>query len=93
VRLDEELRRLDVLDALAKRRIAPSSAIKRCLWRGCDSEKGKVTAWLAELQSGNTGYLGKVGRRWAWLEGSRDEMLAHVADDLFAEAAMAVASQ
>ena len=42
--------------------------------------------WIALLQDGHFGLLFKVARRWRWVTGSRDDVLACVPDPLFADA-------
>ena len=86
--LDEELRRLDVAHALDLRKKTPSRPIVRAIHRG--AEKGNVVLWLAELEGGQLGLLSKQGVRWAWNEGSRDEILATIPDAHFERAVMAV---
>jgi hypothetical protein len=87
VTVDEELRRLDVVHALFQRKKQPQSPVVRALWRGAAG--GKVALWLALLEDGQHGLLSKIGRRWSWTEGSRDDVLATVPDDRFEEAVMA----
>ena len=87
--LDDELRRLDVEDALRKKKKEPSSPVACALWRA--GEGKKVLFWLARLEDGRYGLLSKIGRRWAWTEGDRDHVLATVPDDRFEAAVMAAA--
>jgi hypothetical protein len=85
--VDEELRRLDVAHALDTRKKSPSRPIVRAIHRA--AEKGQVMLWLAELEGGQLGLLAKQGRRWAWTEGTRDDILAMIPDAHFEAAVMA----
>jgi hypothetical protein len=81
-KLDEELRRLDVISALGARTV-PSSSVAQAVYRA-------ENIWLARLESGVYGLLLKRGRTSTWLEGGLDEMLASVPDAFF-EAAVGAA--
>lgn len=59
--------------------------VERVLWRGADA-KGNAGHWVARLAKGQYASLQKLGTRWAWLEGSRDDVLACVPDVAFAAA-------
>jgi hypothetical protein len=101
ITLDEELRRLDVVHALYLKKKTPSAPITRALWRG--GTGNKVLYWLALLEGGRApcsqeesvffgghlGLLSKIGSRWTWTEGSRDDVLATIPDDRFEEAVLA----
>lgn len=91
--LDEEILRLDCVTALERQEKTATSPIAHALWRGVttpDKKAGdqpaKVNHWLARLENGRYGLLAKLGRRWAWTEGPRDDVLATVPEALFAEA-------
>ena len=74
---------LDVVNALTKRKKEPGQPVARCLWRGTDADGAAL--WLAELEGGTSGLLRKVGRRWQWFEGPRDEVLANLPGERFEE--------
>jgi hypothetical protein len=86
--LDDELRRLDIVHALALRGRTPSRPVARAIFRGADA-RGKVVVWVARLEGGAHGLLARQGRLWAWTEGSYDDVLATVPDVHFEAAAMA----
>lgn len=83
VTLDAALRRLDVVNALTKRKKEPGQPVARCLWRGTDADGAAL--WLAGFEGGTSGLLRKVGRRWQWFEGPRDEVLANLPGERFEE--------
>lgn len=85
--LDEELRRLDVSNAVEARKRSPSRPIVRAIHRA--HEDGRVVLWLAELDGGKLGLLSKQGRLWTWNEGERDDVLAMIPDAHFERAVMA----
>ena len=86
-RLDDELRRLDVVNALAKRKEQPTVPIRHCVWRASDGKA--VRLHLAELADGRFGLLCKLKGRYRWMEGERDEILASVPEEWFAGAVSA----
>ncbi len=64
---------------------------ERVLWRGTDP-KGNANQWLVRLRPELYALLHKLGARWAWAEGSRDDMLATIrAVDFAAATAVAFA--
>jgi hypothetical protein len=81
-RLDDELRRVDVIHALEQRKREPTAPITRAIHRGANSD-GEVVLWCAELADGRFGLFRKEGRRWLWSEGPRDEIVALVPDGHF----------
>ncbi|MCP3140365.1 hypothetical protein [Pyxidicoccus xibeiensis] len=88
--LDARILRLECSAAIAP--LVPGGAvpdIAEVLWRG-DGGKGRVLHFIARLSDGTYGLVTKLGRRWAWVHGNRDEVLASVPDTLFPEAARAV---
>ncbi len=86
VELDERALALEFAAwASAKGPLQAPPAIRRVLWRGAD-EKGHPALWVVRLAEGGHGILSKVGRRWAWTQGTRDEVLASVPDAQFAAA-------
>jgi len=86
--LDDELRRIDVENALEVRHRKASSKIRRAVWRG-GPNKRTVTFWLAELADGRYGLLAREPRRWKWTEGERDDVFALIPDAHFEEAVLA----
>jgi hypothetical protein len=86
--LDAELRRLDVVHALAVRKKKASSPITHAIHRAVD-DSGTPALWLARLENGALGLLGKQQRFWIWSEGGRDEILATIPDEHFERAVMA----
>lgn len=82
--VDEGLRKLDVANALEKRKQQPSSPVARAIWRGDDGTKVRI--WLAQLEDGAYGLLYKPKSRYAWLEGDRESVLASLPDAWFGEA-------
>jgi hypothetical protein len=61
------------------------AVFERVLWRGGDA-KGDCVTWVARVRTGVYSILSKVGARWRWAEGTRDDTLASVPDGLFAAA-------
>jgi hypothetical protein len=52
----------------------------RVLWRGSDA-KCNASKWIVRLAPGAYVLLSKVGSRWQWFEGTRDDVLASLGDD------------
>jgi hypothetical protein len=69
-----------------ERQVKPSSPAVAICVRPKGKMKRVPPLVVARLQSGRYGLWHKVGTRWAWSEGSRDEVLATV-PDAFMEAA------
>jgi len=61
------------------------ATFERVLWRGGDGE-GDCVMWVARVREGVYVLLSKVGARWRWAEGKRDDTLAAVPDSMFAAA-------
>jgi hypothetical protein len=73
-------------EVVDKGKQAKPPAIDRVLWRG-DGGKGFPTLWLVRLAGGKGyGLLSKVGTRYAWNLGIRDDMLSSVPDTHFQQA-------
>ena len=87
--VDEALRRLDVVNRVAKRKATPTAPIVRCVWRGDDGKAVRIT--IAELADGRFGLLAKMRGRYRWIEGSREEVAASVPDAWFPAAMAALA--
>lgn len=86
----DELRRLDTIFAVDESRLVTSAPVDRAIFRGrAGAGDGAVATWLARLISGRHGLLWRCGPAWRWLEGERDEVLAHVPDEHFEAAANA----
>ena len=87
--LDEKLMLYELASAFRERLHREPPPFAHVLFRAGD-EKGKMSFWIARLASGTHGLLGRLGPgarpRWAFVEGSRDEVLASVPDPLFAAA-------
>jgi hypothetical protein len=81
--LDQAVMREELEEALGAEKIS------RVLWRGA-GEKGQAAYWVARQPSGVYGARRKVGARFAWITGSRDDALANVPDTLF-DRAVAIA--
>ncbi len=64
---------------------------ERVLWRGSDA-KGNAGKWIARLTPDRYALLAKMGPRWQWVEGTRDDVLASVPDTDF-QAATAIVMQ
>lgn len=100
-RLDDELRRLDVVHALTTRDRTSSRPIASAVFRAGEqtrssglATRGKGTLWLGLLEPApkhgpTLGLLAKQGRYWTWTEGSPQDVLALVPDTYFEAAAMA----
>lgn len=86
-RLDDELRRLDVVRALALRKKVPSRPIVHAVHRGVIGRETGL--WLARLEGGDYALLAKELRQWRYREGPRDEILALIPDASFERAVMA----
>jgi hypothetical protein len=56
-----------------------SEKVDRVLWRGAN-EKGMPALWLVRFEGGGHGLRRKLGARYAWLKGSKDDVLASVPD-------------
>jgi len=86
VKLNDALLRLELEAALGGR--APDGVAVRVaavLFRGAASAKGAPTLWLARLERPAAyGLLLKLGARYRWQEGERDDILATLPDDAFA---------
>lgn len=88
--LDHKIACGELQSELDKRKSLHASArLERVLWRGTD-ERDYTNRWLARLESGSYGFLGKIGRRFQWFEGSLEDATAHVPDECF-ETAVCVA--
>ncbi|MCA9568453.1 MAG: hypothetical protein KC656_11445 [Myxococcales bacterium] len=87
VRMDDELRRLDIVQALAKRKQTPSRPVAAAVYRGADDKDVRVR--LARLDDGRFGLQCKLGGRYRWIEGDREDVLASVPEDWFADAVAA----
>jgi hypothetical protein len=61
------------------------TAIERVLWRGAN-EKGLPALWLVRFPGGTYGLRRKLGARYTWVKGGRDDVLASVPDIDFARA-------
>ena len=86
----DELRRIDTIFAVDESRLLTSAPVDRAIFRGRVGDgEGAVATWLARLISGRHGLLWRCGPAWRWLEGERDEVLAHVPDEHFEAAANA----
>lgn len=86
--VDDELLRLDTVNALARYKKKASAPIHRTLWRGMMGKR--VVAWIAELRDDVYGLLCRLPLHYQWIEGSRDDVLATVPVDHFEQAVMAV---
>jgi len=85
--LDDELLRLDAVAALEEHTGFADADVDATLWRR--AEGTRVVTWITRLGTGITrryGLLTKQGGRWRWFEGSRDDVLAQIPDELFADA-------
>jgi hypothetical protein len=87
-RLDAELRRLDAVTVCRQHDLDPGGRIEETLWRGTTGLA--PTHWLVRLDDGSFGLVAKLRGRWAWLAGSRDDVLASVPDALMPSAMEAV---
>jgi hypothetical protein len=84
--LDQRIMICELAAMHEERGVKPSSPATAILARPKGKTKRVPPLVLARLESGRFGLWHKVGTRWAWSEGSRDEMLATV-PDAFMEAA------
>ena len=88
--LDMRILRLECSAAIAP--LVPSGTVPEVaevLWRG-DGGAGRALHFIARLGDGTYGLVTKLGGRWRWVRGGRDEVLSTVPDALFPEAARAV---
>jgi len=65
--------------------LEPDEAPLRILWRAAN-DKGAPAVWLALFAGGLYGLRRKVGARYAWVKGARDDVLASVPDGQFERA-------
>lgn len=86
--IDDELLRLDTVNALARYNKEASAPIVRTLWRGMMGKR--VVAWVAELPGDVFGLLCRLPFHYQWIEGSRDDVLATVPVDHFEDAVTTV---
>ncbi|MCK8502217.1 hypothetical protein [Myxococcus fulvus] len=63
--------------------------LEAVLWRA-DGGKGTARHFIARLRGGKLGLVTKLGARWTWIQGGKDEVLASVPDACFEEATRAV---
>jgi hypothetical protein len=59
--------------------------LRRVLWRAAN-DKGYAAAWLVHFDDGTYGLRHKVGSRFRWILGSRDDVVASVPDATFERA-------
>ena len=93
-RLADFLRQFELLlhaeefaaSVVSKAKIDIAPRIEAVIWRGADKENLPI-AWLVRLAHKHYGLLAKIGRRWTFVEGDKDHVLASVPDDRFAEVA------
>jgi hypothetical protein len=94
VKLNEALLRLELEAALVDR--APDGVAARVtsvLFRGGATAKGLPTLWVARLERPDAyGLLLKLGARYRFVEGERDDILATLPDHAFADGVHAVSS-
>ncbi|MEZ4322401.1 MAG: hypothetical protein R3F61_33350 [Myxococcota bacterium] len=93
--MDDTLRRLDIVHALAKRKQAASSPVIRAAYRAGDPASvpagpRATTLHIAELANGTYGLLCKLKGRYRWIEGTREEVLASVPEAQFTDAVRAL---
>lgn len=87
--LDEKILEHAFRTELNQRRPNARANIEReVMWVG-----GKPLHWIVRASDDSWGFLGKLGRRWEWVEASRDEILATVPDRLFESAVRTVAAR
>lgn len=92
VAMDDAIMRLCVSWALSSKNKTPTRPIARGVWFNTikvSSSGARQGLWLGQMDDGRYGLLSKVGPRWTWTEGARDDVLATVPDVLFEEAVMA----
>ena len=93
VELDERVMKWELVAVASKKgKREREPAVDRVLWRGAD-DKGYPALWIARLAGGQHALLAKLGRRWSWLEGSLDDVLASVPDQQFEAAAATCAAR
>jgi len=94
VELDDRILAEELVAVVAaKGKLDKAPAIVRVLWRGAD-EKGFPALWLVRLEGEQLyGLFWKLGRRWSWAEGRRDDVLASVPNEHFESAALTVAAR
>lgn len=85
IELDDRLMGYEFAAAARVKGGAEFAQFERVLWRGADA-KGDCVAWVARISHERYAILSKVGARWKWVEGSRDDTLAAVPDASFAAA-------
>ena len=85
VELDEIIIGAEFRAAFVKRIKKTPPAIEKVLWRGAD-DKGFPGTWLVRVSTDRYGLLGKVARRWNWLEADWDNALAAIDDADFERA-------
>lgn len=83
--LDDRLMAYELAAAARMKGGAEFAQFERVLWRGTDA-KGDCVLWVARVSRERYAILSKVGARWKWVEGSRDDTLAAVPDASFAAA-------
>jgi hypothetical protein len=88
--IDDEHRRLDAIHAVDARRLMPTSLIEIAVYRGAGNVRNPPI-WLTLMQHRRFGLLWLRDRNWAFTEGDREEVLAHVPDLHFERAAAAAA--
>ncbi|MBW2731781.1 MAG: hypothetical protein JRH20_05265 [Deltaproteobacteria bacterium] len=88
MKIDDGLCTAEVKKHLKMRKQTPSMAVRRCIWRAGTTKK--VCLWVAEMAEERWGMLYKPKRRWTWLEGTPDDVVASIPDDLFESAVPAL---
>jgi hypothetical protein len=83
--VDDKVLNAEFSAIAAVRTHRPGVSCERVLWRGADA-RGNAGRWLARLASGRWVLVQKLGRRWEWIEGTRDHTLACVPDQDFPSA-------
>ncbi|MCP3100392.1 hypothetical protein LZ198_16100 [Myxococcus sp. K15C18031901] len=88
--LDATLVRLECRAAIAARLPAgvPVPEVAEVLWRQAGSQR-RAQHFIARLEDGAWGLVTKIGHRWTWVRGARDEVLASVPDEYFEAATRA----
>jgi hypothetical protein len=87
--LDQELMRVEVETILVPR-VDCIPAFGRVLWRAVGPGLDRATHFVVALEPEGYGLLAKLGGRYSWHEGGRDEILATVPDGMFESAVTAV---
>jgi hypothetical protein len=77
IELDELILRNELSAAHAHYIKTEPPAFTRVLWRGADA-KSFPAFWIARLESGEYGFLAKLGGRWGWHVSDRDNTFATV---------------